>query len=322
MRIIKNHSEIDATAWKKLVDSSPVATWFQTLEAYDFFASLPSMMTPFVFAVESNEKLKGLVVGYITREKNPIKQFFTRRAIIYGGPLLSEDISDEELKSLLFAICSFLKSKAIYIETRNFNDYNKWRNVFEQSGFTYQPHYDMHIDCGNYEKMISRIDERKYRQVSKEINEVEFTEAHTINEIKDFYLLLSDLYHRKVHTPLFPIEFFTAFVQQKRGVLLLVKRLGKVIGGMLCPMIKGKVIYEWFVVGPAVVTWSVMDYANKNHFPLFDLMGAGKPDIPYGVRDFKMQFGGELKEYGRYLMINNKCLYNIGKIGVDVMKRS
>ena len=114
----------------------------------------------------------------------------------------------------------------------------------------------------------------------------------------------------------------TKFVQQKRGVLLLVKRLGKVIGGMLCPMIKGKVIYEWFVVGPAVVTWSVMDYANKNHFPLFDLMGAGKPDIPYGVRDFKMQFGGELKEYGRYLMINNKCLYNIGKIGVDVMKRS
>ena len=154
------YSDINPQQWQALVEQSPYATWFQTPEAYQFYSSVPEEMTPFAIGVTDN-KLTGVIVGYITNTNNPIKQFLTRRAIIIGGPLLAEDISDEALEVLLKAVkeCKVesvkckgtengkaeplastpytLHSTPIYIETRNFHDYSKWRYVFEQCGFAY-----------------------------------------------------------------------------------------------------------------------------------------------------------------------------------------
>ena len=96
--------EINPRAWQRLVDESPCATWFQTLEACQFYASQKNEMTPLAIGVEEDGALVGVVVGYITQEKNALKQFLTRRAIIVGGPLLAENINDEALAALLQAI--------------------------------------------------------------------------------------------------------------------------------------------------------------------------------------------------------------------------
>jgi hypothetical protein len=50
-------------------------------------------------------------------------------------------------------------------------------------------------------------------------------------------------------------------------------------------------------------------------------MGAGKPGSEYGVRDYKIQFGGELIEYGRYIRINQKLLYHIGRKVIEINKK-
>ena len=100
---ILTYNEIDLTQWRTLVEQSSTATWFQTPEAYQFYSSVPEEMTPFAIGVTDN-KLTGVIVGYITNANNSIKQFLTRRAIIIGGPLLADDISDEALTALLMAI--------------------------------------------------------------------------------------------------------------------------------------------------------------------------------------------------------------------------
>jgi len=41
-------------------------------------------------------------------------------------------------------------------------------------------------------------------------------------------------------------------------------------------------------------------------------MGAGKLDEEYGVREFKEKFGGKLVEYGRFICVNNRLLYQLG----------
>ena len=114
------------------------------------------------------------------------------------------------------------------------------------------------------------------------------------------------------------------------GKYLLVKYRDKVIGGMMCPVFADKAIYEWYVCGldeeykeqyPSVMaTYAAISYAKQNGIPMFDFMGAGVPDKPYGVRDFKMEFGGELVEHGRYLHVRKPLLYMIGKWGVKVLK--
>ena len=100
---VEKYENINQQQWRALVERSPHATWFQTLEAYRFYASISDML-PFAYGVSEEGRLVGVIVGYITKEKNPIKQFFTRRAIIYGGPLLANDISETALAELLKAV--------------------------------------------------------------------------------------------------------------------------------------------------------------------------------------------------------------------------
>jgi len=52
------------------------------------------------------------------------------------------------------------------------------------------------------------------------------------------------------------------------------------------------------------------------------IIGAGSADSDYGVREFKSKFGGELVQYGRFLRVNNKLLYNIGKFGLKILQKS
>ena len=338
---ILTYEHINHSAWQQLTEQSPTTSWFQTPEAYKFYQSV-SDAQEFVYGVSKEDNLVGIVVGYITQEKSVLKQYFTCRAIVVGGPLLADDISDEALAALLQAIRRIgdkakdkensrtltSASTPIYIESRNFNDYSKWKSIFEQSGFAYQPHYDIHVHCSAQH----RLSERRQRELKRAIkNGATVAQAQSEQEIRDWYQILSRLYREKVHTPLFSEDFFLQFYRNGVGKYLLVKHEDKIIGGMMCPILDGKAIYEWYVCGldeeykdlsPSVVaTHAAIEYAKNNGLPLFDFMGAGEPDIPYGVRDFKMEFGGELKEYGRFLCIRKPLLYWIGKMGVKLLKR-
>ena len=347
---ILTYHDIDQQQWQQLIERSPYATWFQTDEAYRFYQSVCDMQA-FAYGVSEDDNLVSLVVGYTTQEKCQFKQHFTRRAIIIGGPLLDEHISDEALSALLSAIAQCkvegLKFKGmgnseadtnastpytlhptpIFIESRNFHDYSKWKSVFETNGFAYQPHYDIHVHSNAQHQMS----ERRQRELKRAIkNGATVVEAQTEQEIRDWYQILHRLYREKVRTPLFSEDFFLQFHRNGVGKYLLVKYEGNVIGGMMCPILDGKAIYEWYVCGldeeyrdlyPSVLaTHAAIEYAKNHGLPLFDFMGAGVPDQPYGVRDFKMEFGGELVEHGRFLCIRKPLLYWIGKMGVKWLK--
>ena len=78
---------ISKEGWNELVKNSPVATWFQTYEAYIFFSNL-SFLEAFAFAVRSEGQLKGLIVGYIQKDGNSLKQFFRGAPLFLGGHYL------------------------------------------------------------------------------------------------------------------------------------------------------------------------------------------------------------------------------------------
>ena len=329
---ILTYLEIASTAWQELVDRSPYATWFQTREAYEFYASNPDEMTPFAFGVEEDGHLTGVVVGYTTQEKNSIKQYFTCRAIIIGGPLLDEHISNDALSALLFAVKQVTKG-AIYVETRNFNDYSNWKGIFEQSGFQYQSHLNFHVDTTQpWETIENNIGKhrRKYIRLSYRDGVVVELEP-TLQQVEEYYTVLQDLYRTKVKMPLQPWSFFERLYHLPSCKYLLVLYNNQVVGGSICMTLKNHGVYEWYACGkdgiyrnihPSSVTKYIgMKYAADNGYKIFDMMGAGKPNEAYGVRDFKAEFGGELVEHGRFLCIRKPLLYWIGKMGVKWMKR-
>ena len=114
MTQILQYNQIDRQQWAELVQTSETGTWFQSPEAYDFFASLPDIFTPFVVGI-GRPILRAICVGYVTKDPNPLKQYFTRRAIIIGGPCLADDCSNEEVSALMNAVKNHLSFTPSFI---------------------------------------------------------------------------------------------------------------------------------------------------------------------------------------------------------------
>lgn len=387
MTIQTTYNSISRIAWAEMVRKSPTGNWFQTPEAYDFYASQPKLFQPFVVALSGESGLRGVCVGYITVEPNPIKQFLTRRAIILGGPALADDVTDEEVVALLEAVKTktrhlqslysdlhetthqsacmqafrqsedlsliaveqqdasqkhaaltkntkniFYPYEPIYIETRNFNDYSRWKEAFEKAGFSYQPHLNFHVDTSSVEVAEANMGKSRKRDIRTTIREgVTIIEKPTEGQVMEYYSILDDLYKTRVKTPLFPEAFFQALAKHPDARFLLTKLNGKIIGGTVCVAQEGKCLYEWFACGEDGVyphvfpscyaTYAGIRYAAEHNMPRFDMMGAGKPDEAYGVRDFKAKFGGKEVEYGRFLCVTKPLLYNMGVIGVKLLKK-
>lgn len=355
MRIL-TYSDIDPQQWQSLVERSPYATWFQTPEAYQFYEAVKNEMTPFAFGIERDGELRAVVVGYVTKANSAIKQFFTRRAIIIGGPLLAEDASDAEVAALLKAVkeCKVESLKCrgtedsvaeipastpytlhptpIYIETRNFHDYSKWKSVYEANGFAYQPHLNFHVDTSSVEVVDKNLGKSRKRDIRTTIRDgVTPVLNPTIEQVREYYVILKDLYTTKVKTPLFSWNFFEQLYHTDHGRFILTEYQGKIIGGTVCVVLPNKAVYEWFVCGvdgvyehifpSSYATYLGIRYAAENGCQIFDMMGAGKPEEAYGVRDFKARFGGEQVEHGRYLCVRKPLLYWIGKMGVKMLKK-
>jgi len=329
--MIEITNNIDEAAWEKLVENSSNSTFFQTKECYDFYASL-SFLEPFICGVTEDGKLKGLVCGYIVANGGKLKRFFSRRAIIHGGPMLADDISNEALAILLKQTRKNLERKAIYIEFRNSNNYSIYRSVFEENDFQYLPHLNYTVNTQYADKITNKISESKRRQIRKaKLKGVEVIETNAQKDIDEFYAILFRLYQNKVKKPLFPKEFFEKMVSLPHAHLFVAKYDNRIISGMACVTYKNETVYEWFVCGdkemynhlyPSVaITNAAVEYAAKNGFMKFDFMGAGKPDEEYGVREFKEKFGGKLVEYGRYICVNSNLLYKIGAKTINLIRK-
>ena len=336
---VLTYNEIDRQQWRSLVASSPTATWFQTPEAYDFYTSLPAEMQPFAVGVENQGELRAVCVGYVTQEPNAIKQYLTCRAIVVGGPVIANDATNEDVAALLKAVRAMesngqwpIANRPIYIETRNVNDYSRWKSVFEANGFAYQPHLNFHVDTTSVELLESRLGKNRKRDIKTSLRDgATIVEQPTIEQVRTYYELLKQLYTTKIKTPLFSLQFFEQLYQHPNGRFILIEKDGEIIGGTVCVELPGKCLYEWFVCGrdgewksifpSSLATYAGIRYAAEHGCTRFDMMGAGKPEEAYGVRDFKARFGGEQVEHGRFLCVRKSLLYWIGKMGVKILKR-
>lgn len=349
MKVLLN-SEIDRTEWSRLVASSVTGTWFQTPEAYDFFASMSELFRPFAYGLENEGKLRAVCVGYVTVEKSSLKQFLTRRAIIVGGPCFADDCINEEVSLLLSTLRQQLSTGAnapIYIESRNFNDYSRWKDAFKAAGFDYIPHLNFHVDTSSVEVVDANLGKSRKRDIRTSLRDgATIIEQPTLEQVREYYAILEHLYKTRVKTPLFPFSFFEKLWQHKDGRFILVTLNGEIIGGTVCVVFNRdkfetinhkfeitthpSVVYEWFVCGEdgvyshvypsSYATYAGIKYAAEHGCARFDMMGAGKPDEAYGVRDFKAKFGGTEVEHGRFLCITKPLLYKIGVLGVKILK--
>jgi len=329
VKVLINES-IPEQAWSRFVKINNHATPFQTYSYFRFFNSIDNFAAK-TFAVIDRDEVKALAVVTTQGKKGP-GGFITRRQVIYGGPLV-DDGCPVALDLLLKSIDEHTSCGTIYSEIRNLSDYSSLNELFLQKGYTYVPYLNFRVDTSDLALMTRRVSSSRIRQIKKAHQQsVTCRNAQNVHEVKDFYLILNKLYKTKLHRPLPQQDFFVKFFEQDLGVYLLIWHNDEIIGGIMCPVLLGRALYEFYICGrddvpanlyPGVMaTWNAMTYACENGIPLFDFMGAGKPEDQYGVRDFKARFGGELVEYGRYLKVRKPLIYKTGKFVLNLQKRA
>ena len=327
MLLLRNEN-ISLEKWATILAVSSYSSPFQTHIFYELCKGIQGLSAE-AFALEEDNIIKALCVATIQKEPG-ISGYFSRRAIIYGGPVLW-DIDDDGLEFLLTCLSNEFKRKSIYLEVRNLNNYGSFRDVIVRNGFEYMPYQNFIVDCSDKEKLFNKLSDNRKRQIKKALKSgITIKEAETIKDVGGFYYILKNLYNQKIKKPLLPKEFFEEIFNKSFGKYFLVIYKDKIIGGILCPILKGRCIYEFYVCGldeeyreqypSTMATWAAMDYANRNNILVFDFMGAGRKDKDYGVREYKSRFGGELMEYGRYIKINKPILYKFGILALRLMQ--
>jgi len=70
-----------------------------------------------------------------------------------------------------------------------------------------------------------------------------------------------------------------------------------------------------------LLMWEVLRWGAENGYKTYDFGGAGKPDEPSGVRDFKAKFGGRLVCFGRNTKIHTPHLLRLSKWGYETYRQ-
>lgn len=323
------YPNINLSKWGELCLLSDFASPFQTHDFYHFIDKIPGYSAE-VFAVEEDEQLLAIMLVVVQKEKG-IKARFSKRGIIYGGPLLrSTNVAVVEF--LLQKTSDELRKKLIFLETRNFFDYNCYKDTFLHAGWQYLPYlnYQISVVNKNTDELLSLMKYNRRREVKLSVaGGATFELAKSVEDVLDVYNILKNLYAEKVKLPLPDFDFFKSFLYSDIARVFVVKYDEKIIAGSFCFVYPGRNIYTMYYSGlreikkkifpTSLAVYAAIEYAARNGIQYVDLMGAGKPDQQYGVRDYKAQFGGELVEHGRFLKIFKPFLYQLGKTGLKII---
>ena len=325
IKVITDAGKMDRAKWESFVLSHPNGNFFQSPSAFEFFQSVENYEPVLAIAEEQNE-IEGTLSAVIINEPG-VKGNFSKRCIVWGGPICNDS---EFANSLIRELTNYTKQKAIYTEFRNLFDVSDMSRYFIESGYEFEERFNYIVKIDSLEANRMKLNENRRRQINKGLKSgARIIQPESIDQVRQFYYILTNLYKRKVKKPLPSFSFFQKFFERKEcGKYFLIEFENKIIGGIMCPVYK-ETIYEWYVCGldsiyreqsPGVLaSWAPIEFAANSGLKYFDFMGAGKPGDQYGVREFKSKFGGELVKYGRYTKINNPFMYKIGKVGLKLM---
>lgn len=324
-------NNISHEKWDHIIKTSPFSSPFQTKEFYDIINSVDEYNSHAV-AIEDDEELRAFALVTIQKGRG-ISGFFSRRGIIYGGPLLSLD-NPTANNLLLNELYSNFKREAIYFETRDFFDYHDFSGFFKKNGWEYSSYLNVKLGLQNKsrEEILSAMKYNRKREIRISLESgATYKACEKLEELKEVYKLLHNLYKEVVKLPLPPFVFFFNAMNSSICKIFIVEHNNTIIGGSVCFFLPGKEIYTMYYCGDRnyhkkiypthLSILAAIEFALTQKIRTLDFMGAGKKEIDYGVRQYKLEFGGDLVEHGRFSKISQPFLYCLGKTGLKMYRR-
>lgn len=331
MKVHTEYKTLDAEAWRIFVEEHPHGSVFQ-LPAMVRVYEKTATDIPLVVAISDKEGIAAMLVAVVQREHQGVVGVFSARSVIMGAPLMRTE-DPELLENLLKAYHKALGGKAIYSQFRNHWEWSpELKKVFTNQGYVYENHLDILHDLTlPIEMQLAGMHSgrrKNIRRAEKLDLEVQLIESDA--DLREAYQLVKATY-RRIRLPLAEESFFR-HVKDEFGEKLkvfAVKHNGIMIGTRMVFCFNGT-IYDWYA-GSAenhhdkypndYLPWLVMKWGSENGYRTFDFGGAGNAHKDYGVRDYKLKFGGKLVEFGRFQKVHKPLLMQMGILGLKLYKK-
>lgn len=326
--VVADPGGINFDELEEYVRKHPHRNFFQSTKAYNFFSSVRNH-EPILLVAKRGQEIVGSLEAVVVADWKGAKGYFTRRAICWGGPLVSN--SDPEVFSaLLQRFDELIARKAIYSQFRNLFDTTNSVEQFRATGWHYEKHLNIIVDLTLTEdELWTAVHSKRRNEIRRAQREgTQFAVLEKGDGLLVAYDILREVYN-KARLPLAGFEFFRAaydYLSPDNLKVFLAIHYGKVIGTMFA-LTYGDTIYDWFAGSYQeyydkhpndLIPWMAFLWGKRNGFRTFDFGGAGKPNIPYGVREYKKKFGGTFVDYGRFERIHRPLLYRTAKVGFQI----
>lgn len=322
--ILTNASEIDPVLWGQFVNSHPAGNIFHTPEYYHLITSTPKHEAIVICCFEGGD-IAGLLLATVVRTFPRPFSRITTRSIVWGGPLIKNN--DPVIASLLLNEYNLRESLIVlFTQFRNLTDMSLLGPAFTENKYRYEDHLNILIDLGKGKDAIwSEFHATRRKQINRSLRRgVIVTKGDPADKalMDKCYSLLSIVYKREglpFPDPAFFEKAADIFGEKGSLKLFIAWHENELIGFRMVLAFKG-LLYDWYAAANDdfldkypndILPWEIFCQGIEEGYEKFDFGGAGKPGVPYGVRDYKSKFGGELVNYGRYTLIHKPLFYRI-----------
>jgi serine/alanine adding enzyme len=325
--------QVDEAAWRSFVEAQPGANVFHTVEMAEVFARTEGHVASMWAACDERGSVRAVLPTVeITLMGGPLRGW-TSRAVAYGGAASTGDsIGTAALLAVLTRYRRHGGGRSLFTEVRHLCDPAAARVPLAAAGFVHEDHLNYLIRLDRPEadlwRALSRSARQRVRSAERKgvvVDEVDGPAAD------DAYGLLADVYGR-ARVPLASRSLFAAAraVLGPRGMFrIITARLGdRVIGARFLLVHNGRVL-DWYAGSDRehrsyspneLLVWHTLRWGRQHGFHLFDFGGAGRPDRPYGPREFKAKFGGELVNFGRDVLVHAPLRLRLSRVGYGVSR--
>jgi serine/alanine adding enzyme len=325
---------IDEGVWRAFVEREPSGNVFHTPEMHRVFG-MTRRHRPAVWAATdpAGEPRAMLLPVQITLAGGPLRSW-TSRAVAYGGLLCTGDPDGRGAARELVAAYRRSARGLLFTELRHQSDATALRDVLEPEGFEHEAHLNYLIDLDRCEEdlwgSMGKTAQQRIRSATRKGVIVE--EVTHPGALEDSYRVLASVYAR-VGVPLADPSLFRSALSilgPRDMFHVFTARLGEdIIGARYLLTYKDRII-DWYAGADRafasrspneLLVWHTLTWGRARGYRAFDFGGAGRPNEPYGPREFKSKFGGALVDLGRDILVHSPGRLRLSRAGYEVARR-
>jgi lipid II:glycine glycyltransferase (peptidoglycan interpeptide bridge formation enzyme) len=331
--MIEITDSIDVSRWEAFVLSQPQGNVFQSSMMTEAYRKTRNYNPVCLAAVDSaSGDILAVMQATIISEFGGLLSAFSSRSILQGGPLFVDSPPGREAVRLLVEHYNRLVgSKAVYTQIRNMWDTEDSAEMLAALGYEYDQHLDFLIDLDrNKDDIWQDIHKSRRKGINRaEKNGMIVRKVSSMEELTACYDLVDDTYKR-FKVPIADISLFRAVYEDLAPTgfadFFIAVLDNEAVGTRITLNYKD-MVYDWYAGSKPeidyvdeLLVWHVLK-ENAGKYKIFDFGGAGHPHKPYGVREFKRRFGGEMVNFGRYEKVHSRARSSIAGLGFSVYKK-